>query len=170
MRWVRLAPSGDGPGPRSSLAACAVGGDVFVYGGEREPRVPVDAALFRLADGAWTKVRVASGGCVRCECWYVRVFGVWEASWVSVCCAPHKRRRQQLLIAAAVADRDCNAHPPPAAPYRQVADGAADGGGPGPRIAAGMAAVGSKVYLFGGRTGEQARRLGERRRGGGVEG
>ncbi|GBF97397.1 hypothetical protein Rsub_09562 [Raphidocelis subcapitata] len=48
MRWHRLTVAGDGPGPRSSHAAAAAGGALFVYGGELQPRVPVDAALFEL--------------------------------------------------------------------------------------------------------------------------
>lgn len=72
MRWARVsttaAPGAD-PGPRSSHSACAIGGDFYVYGGELEPRKPVDACLFRLRDGTWTKARgparAAQGGPLR---------------------------------------------------------------------------------------------------------
>jgi hypothetical protein len=63
MKWSRIDAAGDGPGARSSHAACAVGDALYVYGGERQPRVPVDAALFKLEGGAWTKVpRRGAGG------------------------------------------------------------------------------------------------------------
>jgi hypothetical protein len=72
MRWVEIQAAGDGPGPRSSRAACAAGSDFFAYGGELEPRRPVDAALYRLRDGAWSKVRPRrprrAFGTVRCTC------------------------------------------------------------------------------------------------------
>ena len=58
MRWVlRAAAAGDNPGPRSSHSACAFGDDFYGYGGELEPRKPVDACLFRLRGGTWEKVR-----------------------------------------------------------------------------------------------------------------
>ncbi|KAI8475700.1 MAG: kelch repeat protein [Monoraphidium minutum] len=87
MHWTRVEAAGDGPGRRSSHAACAVGDALYVYGGELEPRKPVDDVLYRLQGGEWAKVP------------------------------------------------------------------GSDGVSPGPRIAAAMASVGSKIYLFGGRTG-----------------
>jgi hypothetical protein len=44
--WVKLEQGGASPGPRSSHAACAIGHKLYVFGGEHEPRKPVDSALY----------------------------------------------------------------------------------------------------------------------------
>lgn len=44
--WRREHPSGDGPGPRSSHGVSVVGSTLYVFGGEHEPRTPVDSKVY----------------------------------------------------------------------------------------------------------------------------
>lgn len=90
MHWKELPQSGTLPGPRSSHALAAVGRNLYLFGGEHTPRVPLPADLYcyDTASGTWSIVTPAAG---------------------SSC--------------------------------------------PGPRVAATMAALGEKLYLYGGRTG-----------------
>ncbi|KAH6756905.1 Galactose oxidase/kelch repeat superfamily protein [Perilla frutescens var. hirtella] len=61
-KWVKLGQKGAGPGGRSSHAIAVVGQKVYAFGGEFEPRVPVDNHLyvFNLNDQTWSVVN-ASG-------------------------------------------------------------------------------------------------------------
>jgi N-acetylneuraminic acid mutarotase len=90
MHWQELPQSGTLPGPRSSHALAAVGQNLYLFGGEHTPRVPLPADMYcyDTASSTWSIVTPAAG---------------------SSC--------------------------------------------PGPRVAATMAALGDKLYLYGGRTG-----------------
>jgi hypothetical protein len=61
MRWERLPQSGDVPGPRSSQCLVPLGGSLYLFGGELQPRVPVANDLFRYdpSSGAWARVDAA---------------------------------------------------------------------------------------------------------------
>jgi hypothetical protein len=91
MRWTLVHQTGvDTPGARSSHALAVIGSTAWLYGGERQPRLPLPADLYAcdLSTGNWRLVQTRSGST-----------------------------------------------------------------SPGPRVAATMCAVGSRLYLFGGRTG-----------------
>jgi Galactose oxidase, central domain len=62
MEWRALEQKGDGPGPRSSHTLVATDDALYVFGGELEPRVPVDNVLYKysLASSSWEQVQ-ASG-------------------------------------------------------------------------------------------------------------
>ena len=51
-RWEKLEVEGDGPGERSSHCVSAVGGRVYVLGGEKEARVPLPMNMFSFDAGA----------------------------------------------------------------------------------------------------------------------
>jgi Galactose oxidase, central domain len=62
MEWTALEQKGSGPGPRSSHTLVATADALYVFGGELEPRVPVDNVLYKysLANNSWQQVQ-ASG-------------------------------------------------------------------------------------------------------------
>jgi Galactose oxidase, central domain len=62
MEWEALEQKGSGPGPRSSHTLVATDDALYVFGGELEPRVPVDNVLYKysLACSSWEQVQ-ASG-------------------------------------------------------------------------------------------------------------
>jgi Galactose oxidase, central domain len=62
MEWRALELKGSGPGPRSSHTLVATDEALYVFGGELEPRVPVDNVLYKysLASSSWEQVQ-ASG-------------------------------------------------------------------------------------------------------------
>ncbi|KAK4801503.1 hypothetical protein SAY86_021990 [Trapa natans] len=61
-KWVKFDQKANGPGARSSHAITVLGQKVYAFGGEYEPRVPVDNHLyiFDLGDLTWS-VASASG-------------------------------------------------------------------------------------------------------------
>ncbi|KAG2272479.1 hypothetical protein Bca52824_067034 [Brassica carinata] len=61
-KWVQLKQEGTGPGARSSHAIALVGNRVYAFGGEFQPRVPVDNHLyvFDLHTLTWS-IQEASG-------------------------------------------------------------------------------------------------------------
>jgi hypothetical protein len=63
MPWRKLEQTGAVPGPRSSHAICCIGEDVYMFGGEIQPRVPVDDVLYKftLSSGVWSSLPAAEG-------------------------------------------------------------------------------------------------------------
>ncbi|XP_023642367.1 nitrile-specifier protein 5 [Capsella rubella] len=61
-KWVQLNQKGTGPGARSSHAIALVGNKVYAFGGEFQPRVPVDNHLyaFDLETETWS-IQEATG-------------------------------------------------------------------------------------------------------------
>jgi len=64
--WRREQPSGEGPGPRSSHGVSIVGSTLYVYGGELEPRTPVDSVVYACdlddqPSKRWTVVHLTRG-------------------------------------------------------------------------------------------------------------
>eukprot|EP00877_Chromochloris_zofingiensis_P006588 jgi/Chrzof1/2182/Cz11g05080.t1 len=58
MKWVTLLQQGLLPGPRSSHALTSVGGLIYLFGGEVQPRIPVpnDVHSYDISEGVWTKL------------------------------------------------------------------------------------------------------------------
>ena len=61
VQWVKLKQEGASPGPRSSHAAAGMGNKLYVFGGELEPRKPVDNALYcyDFVTNSWTKLQAS---------------------------------------------------------------------------------------------------------------
>lgn len=55
-KWIKLDQGGSGPGARSSHSIAIVGQNVYAFGGEFTPRIPVDNKLyiFNLKDQTWS--------------------------------------------------------------------------------------------------------------------
>ncbi|XP_011623227.1 nitrile-specifier protein 5 [Amborella trichopoda] len=60
-KWIKLTPKADGPCARSSHAVAVVRRKAYVFGGELEPRVPIDNKLhvFDLDTHSWSIVDVS---------------------------------------------------------------------------------------------------------------
>lgn len=67
MKWRQLPQSGDVPLARSSHTVTAVGGKLYLWGGEHKPREPIDSQLhvYDMETGAWTRPEVRVGACVQ---------------------------------------------------------------------------------------------------------
>lgn len=57
MKWTRLEQKGQLPLARSSHSITAVEGTCYVFGGEHEPRTPIDSVLceYDLESGQWAQ-------------------------------------------------------------------------------------------------------------------
>lgn len=66
MKWRQLPQSGDVPLARSSHTVTAVGGKLYLWGGEHKPREPIDSQLhvYDMETGAWTRPEVRADALV----------------------------------------------------------------------------------------------------------
>ena len=55
MKWQKLAQSGQIPVERSSHSISHVGNHLFVFGGEHDPRTPINSDIhaFNISTGEW---------------------------------------------------------------------------------------------------------------------
>lgn len=140
--WAQLPAGGTPPPPRSSHACAAVGGKVYFFGGEAQPRIPVanDTYCYDLKERAWSKLATSGEPpCARMGCTAAAVgadmyiFGgrsgieMGEGSLHDLHALDTAMLTWRLVEPAA-------GSPPP----------------PGARSYHTMAAVGSRLYVFGG--------------------
>ena len=56
MKWHKLAQSGSVPVERSSHSITNVGSHIFLFGGEHDPRTPINSDIhsYNVSNGEWT--------------------------------------------------------------------------------------------------------------------